>query len=200
MFSGIITHRGKIKRILSLKGALDVFIEAQQLLRTRDGESISVNGVCSTVVRASQNSLQFHYMPETLRKTNLGKFKAGDMLNLEPSLTLSSLLGGHLVLGHVDGLGRIRKIAKDGSARIIRIAIQKTLLPYIVPKGSVAVEGVSLTVVKKFKNGFTVSLIPYTLAHTNLGEKRVGDTVNIECDIIAKYLKGLLTTKRHANK
>lgn len=131
-------------------------------------------------------------MPETLRRSTLGGLRKGDSVNLERSLTLSSLIGGHLVQGHVDATGVIRSFKDEGEAKICEIAVPRRLSRYIVEKGSIAVDGISLTVVRSWPGGFTVSLLAYTLSRTTLGSKRAGDKVNLEADLIAKYLESLV--------
>ena len=170
---------------------------ANTLRKVKAGESISVNGVCSTVKKAGKN-ISFEYMPETLKLTNLGLLKKGDMVNLETSLRFGDKLDGHIVLGHIDGKGKILKIKKEGNSQVFEISPVRGRegsqrpsasngMKFLVYKGSVAVEGISLTVAKVLPNSFIVKIIPYTLKHTNLGSKKVGDAVNLEFDILAKY-------------
>ncbi len=200
MFTGIITATARIKKLSRQGGIVSAVIQKPRKFKVYHGESISVNGICSTVVRASGGTLTFEYMAETLRKTNIGSLKSGDLVNLEQSLAWGGRLHGHFVTGHVDTRGTTTRIRREGNSRVLRIKIPAQLLRYIVPKGSVAVEGVSLTVVEKYRAGFSVALIPYTLTRTNLGEKRAGDAVNIECDMIAKYLGEMSAKHRHAGK
>lgn len=151
-----------------------------------------VEGVCSTVQSSNKSSFQVVYMPETLRKTTLGSLRPGDKVNLERSLTLRSLIGGHLVQGHVDTTARISGIRNEGEAGIYTFEISSRFSRYIVPKGSIAVDGISLTVVVSRRSGFECSLLAYTLNHTTLGSKRRGQRVNIETDILGKYVERLL--------
>jgi riboflavin synthase len=202
MFTGIITHRSVILSALRRKNGLRVTLRKPASFRARAGDSVSVNGICSTAVHTSKNSIEFDYMPETLSKTNVREWRRGTPVNLEASLTLQTLLSGHLVTGHVDAVGKVQKISHGGSSETFTIDLSPTLMRYIAPKGSVTIDGISLTVVQKMHNSFSISLIPYTLRVTNLGMKRVGDSVNIETDILAKYLGEMLISKKrnHAKK
>jgi riboflavin synthase len=159
--------------------------------KLRVGESVSVEGVCSTVAKLNGRLFQATYMPETLRRTTLGALGAGSRVNLERSLRLSSLIGGHLVQGHVDGTARISKVTPEGEAKIYEFETAKGVSRYIVEKGSIAVDGISLTVVKTAPERFAVSLLRQTLERTTLGGKGVGDRVNIEVDLLAKYIEKL---------
>ena len=200
MFTGMIQHRSRVENLSQRKGILMAVVQKPKGLRAMRGASIAVNGICSTVTKITSTSIAFEYMPETLRKTNIGKLRVDNIVNIETSLTPASLLDGHLTMGHVDTVGRIANIAREGSARTFTVTMPKTFLTYIAPKGSVAMEGVSLTVVHKTSQGFSVSLIPYTLSHTNLGTKEVGDAVNIECDILAKYLHEMVGIRHNAKR
>lgn len=153
---------------------------------------MSVEGVCSTVQRTNGRVFRVTYMPETLRRTTLGSLRPRDRVNLERSLTLESLIGGHLVQGHVDTTARIRSVASDGEARIYAFDVPARFSRYIIEKGSIAVDGVSLTVVRARPGRFTVSLLAYTLHRTTLGKKAPGDRANIEVDVLAKYLERLV--------
>ncbi|HZA25545.1 MAG TPA: riboflavin synthase, partial [Dehalococcoidia bacterium] len=153
---------------------------------------IAVDGACLTVVDLGEGEFSVDLAPETLRRTGFGHLKPGDPINLERPLAVSDRLGGHIVQGHVDGTGRISSIRPESDCVIIRITSPKKLMHYIVEKGFVAVDGISLTVVQRGASSFTVSVIPYTLENTNLKGKRVGDRVNLEVDIVAKYVESLL--------
>ena len=186
MFTGIIKKTSKVKNTKPNKNGLVLEI-VNNLGKVRLGESITVNGVCSTVKKISKN-ISFEYMPESLRLSNLGLLQKGDLINLEQPMRLSDRLDGHIVLGHIDGKSEILKMIKEGNSKVFEIKIpSKEFKKFLVYKGSVAVEGISLTVAKVSKNSFIVKIIPYTLAHTNLGHKKVGDVVNLEFDILAKY-------------
>ncbi len=186
MFTGIISKTSKVKSIKSTQGGL--FLEVTNPFRdVRVGESISVNGVCSTVKKSGKN-IFFEYMPETLKLSNLSFLQKDDIVNTEQSMRMSDRLDGHMVLGHIDGRGKILDIEKEGNSKVFKIKIpDKKFCKLLVYKGSIAVEGISLTVAQTFKNNFIVKIIPYTIFHTNLKYKKVGDLVNLEFDILAKY-------------
>ena len=156
------------------------------------GDSIAINGVCLTVVKKNMNELSFDLSGETLRSTNLGDLKKGDRVNLEPSLSAGSKIGGHFVTGHVDAVGRIRRKAQSGDMLTFEIEAPPEVIGLLVEKGSVAVDGISLTVVDILKDTFTLVIIPHTAKLTTLGFKGPGDTVNIEADILGKYVARFL--------
>jgi riboflavin synthase len=156
------------------------------------GDSIAVNGACLTVVARREGEFSVDLSPETLRRTCLGALAAGHGVNLERPLAVSDRLGGHIVQGHVDATGRIASRTTEGDCLVLRVSSPKRLMPYIVEKGFIAVDGISLTVVKRGASSFTLSVIPYTLANTDLREKSVGHRVNLEVDIVAKYVESLL--------
>ena len=186
MFTGIIKKISKVKNKKSAQGGLSLQI-LNSLGKLKPGESISVNGVCSTVKRADKN-VYFEYMPETLRLSNLGLLKSGDIVNVEQSMRWGDRLDGHIVLGHIDDKGKVLSIKKEGNSRVFEIKVsEKNFMKFLVYKGSVAVEGISLTIAKVLKNSFIVKIIPYTLQCTNLKFKKEGDIVNLEFDILAKY-------------
>lgn len=179
---------GKIKRIIRRGKGLLLEVQAKALSRSaRLGDSLAVNGVCLTVMKKEKESLLFYASEESLSKTNLSKLRVGEEVNLESALTLSKQLGGHIVQGHIDGTGKIKKIFKKGEERRLVIAVDREVLRYIAPKGSVAVDGISLTVAKSLRDGFEVVVVPYTYQNTNLKHRKVGDLVNIEVDILSKY-------------
>jgi riboflavin synthase len=192
VFSGIVEATGTIVGLETRREQRVLTIRKPSTWKLREGESISVEGVCSTVQQTKRGAFQVTYMPETLRKSTLGGLRLRDEVNLERSLTLNSLIGGHLVQGHVDATGRIRKIKPEGEAKIYTFEVPARFARYIVPKGSIAVDGISLTVVDPRQNVFDVSLLAYTLSHTTLGKKGVGHRVNIEIDMLAKYIERLL--------
>lgn len=188
MFTGIVEEIGAIREVNRDR----LLIEAKKVLEgTRMGDSIAVNGVCLTVSSLGDSTFSVNIMPETLRRSNLGSLCYGDGVNLERALEFGGRLGGHLVLGHVDDLGRVMLVTHEECARIARISAPARLMPYMAEKGFIAVDGVSLTVVDFNEGSFTVSLVAYTLEHTTLGGKRSGDMVNLEVDIIAKYVERL---------
>jgi len=156
------------------------------------GESVAVSGVCLTVVDSASSALAFDLAEETLRVTTLGGLGAGDPVNLERPLRLDGRLGGHLVLGHVDGVGRVSGVRSEGDGTWVNVEVPARLRPLLIPKGSVAVDGVSLTVAALEEDAFAVALIPHTLAVTTLGQRRGGDPVNLEMDVIGKYVRGFL--------
>ncbi|MBL7124512.1 MAG: riboflavin synthase [Dehalococcoidales bacterium] len=186
MFTGIVEEVGKVS--LAQSGGL--VIDASKVLQGMEpGGSIAVNGACLTVTSFGDKSLSVDIMPETLNLTNLGRLGVGDEVNLERALTLEKQMGGHLVQGHIDDTGRVTSVARDGEAVIVRIQAPSQVMLYIVKKGFIAVDGVSLTVVDNDASSFLVSIVGYTREHTTLGSKRVGDLVNLEVDIIAKYVE-----------
>ena len=190
MFTGLIEELGVISSI----SQTDIWIESSIImddLVVKD--SISVNGACLTVVNIEENLFKVNVVPETLRRTDLGDLSVGDKVNLERSAQLGGRLGGHIVQGHVDGTAQITAYVKEGSAWLIDFEISKNLSRYIVEKGFVCVDGASLTVVNCDENTFTIALIPYTRDNTVLRYKGVGNSVNIETDIIGKYIEKLST-------
>lgn len=193
MFTGIIEEIGYVKRINQQSRSAQIEIKADKVLGdVAVGDSIAVNGVCLTVVAFDSQHFTADVMPETVSKTNLRELKPGSPVNLERALQLGGRLGGHIVQGHVDAIGTIVEKQILEIAIIYRIATEPELLQYVVPKGSVAIDGVSLTVVDVFQDSFTVSLIPHTAHETVLGEKKPGDRVNLESDIIGRYVKHLM--------
>jgi len=193
MFTGIVEEIGQV---LSLdKSSLTV--RAHKMLRGIEmGASIAVNGVCLTVTRFDKDSFAVDIMEETLRRTNLGGLKPGDRVNLEGALTLSKGLGGHLVQGHVDATGQIKSTSRLDQSLLITISAAPELMRYIVEKGFIAVDGISLTVVKRNESAFSVSIVGFTRENTTLGKIEVGDIVNLEADIIAKYVERYITGKK----
>ena len=192
MFTGIIEELGAV-----LERALDrITVSCRTVLTDADvGSSIAVNGVCLTVVDRGPGHLGFDLSEETLRRTSLGGLSPGDPVNLERPVTLTTRLGGHLVQGHVDGVGEVDRVeAEPAGGAWLTIRPPAELLRYLVDKGSVSVDGVSLTVAGADGDAFSVALIPHTLAVTTLGTARVGDAVNLEVDVLAKYVERLLTS------
>lgn len=184
---------GRVKALH--RGARSFTLQVEANLVVQDakvGDSIATNGVCLTVTNLDDHSFNADVMPETVERTALGQLKPGSPVNLERALTLQSRLGGHFVSGHIDGTGRIVACRQDDTALWLTIECDNKLLRYIIEKGSIAVQGVSLTVARVDEQSFSVSLIPHTQAVTTLHEARVGDLVNLENDIIAKYVEKLL--------
>ncbi|MFP3899013.1 MAG: riboflavin synthase [Dehalococcoidia bacterium] len=188
MFTGIIEEIGVAKEV----GQNRLAFEAAKVLEgTGVGDSIAVNGVCLTVVSLSDRGFSVDVMAETLRCTNLGRLRYRDEVNLERALALGGRLGGHLVLGHIDDTGGVVDVTREESARLMRISAPARLMPYIVSKGFIAVDGVSLTITAFDDASFVVSLVAYTEEHTTLGRRMTGDLVNLEADIMAKYVQRL---------
>lgn len=183
MFSGIIQTVGEVISVAS--GAFGIR-DKEIAERSTLGSSVAVAGVCLTVAKKIGDTLLFAVMPETLKKTTLGQKKVADRVNLEPALRVGDELGGHFVYGHVDGVGEVQAVRADGEATLVTIQISKELMRSLAPQGSVAVDGVSLTVARQKADAIIVSLVPYTLEHTTLGQLRTGDGVNIECDMLVK--------------
>jgi riboflavin synthase len=205
LFTGIIEDLGTIQQIKSSSnGAVITIRTALPTARIAIGESIAVSGCCLTVVRKARTSLVMDVSAETLRRTSLGTLKLSDRVNLERCLTLNKLLGGHLVSGHVDGIGRIVSIKPEGDSRLYTFEIGSNESRYLVEKGSVALDGVSLTVFAISGRRFKVALIPHTLKMTTLGCKQAGSTVNVESDVLVKYVERILgdsgLDQRHGRK
>ncbi len=192
MFTGIVEEVGKV--ISSRPGQLTV-TAGKVLEGVELGGSIAVNGVCLTVTGFGAGSFTVSIMAETLRRSNLGSLRIGDRVNLERPLTLNKPLGGHLVQGHVDATGRLVSIRAEDNALIPRFAAPPEVMQYIVEKGFIAVDGISLTVISREEDAFEVSIVGFTREHTTLGSRRVGDIVNLEADIIAKYVERLTQAK-----
>jgi riboflavin synthase len=193
MFTGIVQTTGVVQAVRPGATHTRLAIEAPKLPRPiSTGASISVSGVCLTVTTSDPSSLEFDVIPETLSRTTLGSLRTGSHVNLEPSLRAGDPLDGHVVQGHIDGVARVNAISKDKDGHTVRFEADETLMSYIIPKGSVAIDGVSLTVAKVFGDEeFSVALIPTTLALTTLGQLRIGDRVNIETDI---FVRTIVTT------
>jgi len=194
MFTGIIEEIGTLSRIERGASFCHLTIQASRVLEDcKDGDSIAVNGICLTVTRHSANSFVVDAMAETVRRTNLGNLKSGDRVNLERSLRVIDRMGGHIVAGHVDGVGTIAGLRTEDIATIMTVSLSPALTKYIAVKGSVCIDGVSLTVTEVSNSSFQVSLIPYSKENSTLGLKRAGDSVNIEVDMLARYLERLIS-------
>ena len=197
MFTGIIEELGRIKEISAKGSNLRLRIKVSKVLNgLKVGDSININGACQTVIETDADSFTVEAVEETLRKTNLGQLKRNDLVNLERPLRFSDRLGGHLVTGHIDCLGKIKSTAKKDGSFLYEFELPEKYLVYLVEKGSAAVDGISLTLVEVLQDSFSVSIIPFTLENTTLGTKGVGDLVNIETDMIGKYVERILTSKR----
>jgi riboflavin synthase len=193
MFTGIIEEVGRVN---SVRPGNLVITAGKVLQGLELGGSIAVNGVCLTITSFATNAFSVDIMSETLKRSNLGLLSAGDRVNLERPLALGGPLGGHLVQGHIDATGRVASIGWDGEAMVIRFEAPPEVMRYVVEKGFIAVDGVSLTVVAKDTSSFQVSVVDYTRQNTTLGDRRVGDSVNLEVDIIAKYVEQLSPARR----
>jgi riboflavin synthase len=188
MFTGIVEEIGIVKETSRDRLAF----EAHRVVEgTRTGDSIAVNGVCLTVVSLENRGFSVDVMPETLRRTNLGRLHYNDRVNLERAVVLGGRLGGHLVSGHVDETGEVLDVSSEEEARIMKISAPAELMSYMVDKGFIAVDGISLTIIDVDDSSFVVSLVGYTMKNTTLGGKRAGDLVNLEADVIAKYVENL---------
>ena len=196
MFTGIVEEVGHVRSLESQSQGAGVGRLAISATKVMDGlkvgDSIAVNGACLTVVSRSDDGFSVELAPETLRRTNLGSLQVGQRVDLERSLAVSDRLGGHIVQGHVDATSKVSSTRPDGDCVIMGFRAPKRLGRYIVEKGFVAVDGISLTVAKRGASYFTASVIPYTLENTVLKERHVGDAVNVEVDILAKYVESLL--------
>ena len=193
MFTGIIEEIGTLSRIDRTAGSSQLAIRASDVLDDcKLGDSIAVNGVCLTVARRFTDGFVADVMTETMRRTNLGDSRVGDRLNLERSLRLSDRLGGHIVAGHIDEVGAIAELKPENIATLMTVEVSPALVKYIAVKGSICVEGVSLTVTDVSNSSFQVSLIPFSKENTTLGSKRVGNTANIEVDMLARYVERLI--------
>jgi riboflavin synthase len=192
VFSGIVEEIGAVSAV----SGSGLSIKAEAILADlKPGDSVAVNGVCLTVTSIKGKTFNINVMPETLRRSNLSALKAGDAVNLERALTLSGRLGGHLVQGHIDATGAVSRIEWEGDAELLTIAAPPEVMRYIVDKGFIAVDGLSLTVVERTAETFTVSLVTYSRSHTTMGLKNPGDRVNLEADIIAKYVEKLVSSR-----
>ncbi len=190
MFTGIIEEVGTVRSVTKGARSVSMLISADVVASDlKLGDSVNTNGACLTVTGVSLNSFTVDVMPETMRKTSLGSLKPGSLVNLERALQLSSRLGGHMVSGHIDGTGLIRQLKKEDNAVWITVQAGPEILRYLIPRGSVSLEGISLTVVRADEASFEVSLIPHTMAVTTLRDKKPGDSLNIECDMVAKYIE-----------
>ena len=193
MFTGIVEEIGVIKEIKKGEKSSKLFIKANKVLNQLNiGDSIATNGVCLTVTDLNNDSFEADVMAETLRRSNLESFNIGSEVNLERALSLEKRLGGHIVSGHIDGIGTLTSFIKEDNAIWITVKASMNILKYIVHKDSITIDGISLTVAYVDDSCFKVSIIPHTARETTLLNKKVGDTVNLECDLIGKYVEKLL--------
>lgn len=191
MFTGIVQEMGIVETVLET--GLTV-VASKTLTNLSEGDSISVNGACLTVTARDDRCFSVDLVPETIKRTNFAGLSEGDLVNLERALTVTDRFDGHIVQGHIDGIGMIQEISVDRDSLLIRVSAPPEIMRYVVEKGFIAVDGTSLTVVTCTREVFSFALIPYTRDNTVLGRRKVGDFLNLESDIIAKYVEGLLQT------
>jgi riboflavin synthase len=200
LFTGLIFELGDIVSLERRGNSARLFLDAKALSQeAKLGDSIAINGTCLTIVEIRGTTLAFDISDETLKSTNLGELKVRDRVNLEPALRLSDRLGGHFVTGHIDGVGRMRSKSLEGEVYKIVIETEPWIAEYLVEKGSVAVDGISLTVVDLLRDGFSLVIIPHTAKLTTLGLKSAGDRVNVEVDILGKYVSKYLKKGKDSN-
>lgn len=196
MFTGLVEETGEVLELVQEGRTARLTVRAALVPEdAKLGDSIAVNGCCLTVVAQETDRLTFDAVPETLARTNLGDLKPGDRVNLERPLAVGARLGGHFVQGHIDGVGTVLAVRPEENAVVMEIGVPPELRRYMVEKGSVAVDGVSLTVAEVLPEAFTVWTIPHTRAVTTLGQRQVGDPVNLECDLLGKYIERLLAER-----
>ncbi len=194
MFTGLIEEVGTLSRVVEMAGGKRLFINGQRVLEdAKVDDSIAVNGVCLTVVQVEKDGFWVEAVGETLSKTTVGRWRVGEALNLERALRLADRLGGHLVQGHVNGVARIAALQKFGENYALDVEVPMELLRYVILEGSIALDGISLTVARLQGHRVGISVIPHTMQATNLNTKKVGDLLNVEVDVLAKYVERLLT-------
>jgi riboflavin synthase len=201
MFTGIIEEIGRVKRTSANGSNLLLTVEAPEVSRDlKVGDSVNINGACQTVIQAKPGHFVVEAVQETQKRTNLGQLGIGDWVNLERAMRPTDRLGGHLVTGHVDFVGSIKSIARKGTSHVFEFTFPQGYGTHFVEKGSAAVDGISLTVVDVTTDSFSVSVIPFTMRSTTLGVKRVGDSVNVETDLIGKYVGRILSHRKQRSK
>ena len=201
MFTGIVEEIGIIKDIKKNSQSASLLIACKKVLEgSQIGDSIAVNGVCLTVTSIGSNEYSADVMAETLDRSSLGNLKKGDRVNLERAMPANGRFGGHIVSGHIDGIGKIASIDKDEMAVWYKIETSEKILKYIVEKGSIAIDGISLTVAKVTSKDFCVSIIPHTQGNTILSDRKISDIVNLENDIVGKYVEKLIGNKKEESK
>ena len=189
MFTGLVEELGSVRRLERLRDGGRLTVQARTVLEgTRLGDSIAVNGACLTVVELQKDGFTVDFMAETLERTTIGWLSAGASVNLERSLAIGGRAGGHLVLGHVDAVGEVLAVRPTGVATLLRFSLPESVAPCVAPKGSIAIDGISLTVIGVDEQGFEVGIIPHTLKQTTLGAVKVGARVNLEADVLARYV------------
>ncbi|MCE5313927.1 MAG: riboflavin synthase [Armatimonadota bacterium] len=196
LFTGLVEEIGTVKSLVV--GTVGRLVVASGVVASDVviGDSVAVNGTCLTVTSIGDNELSFDAVPETLSRSTLKNLRPGDKVNLEASLRVGKMVGGHFVQGHVDGIGKIESINRLAESVVIRVSAPPEIMRYVVEKGSIAIDGISLTVASEDDSGFTVSVIPHTLDVTTLGLRRVGDSVNLEADIIGKYIEKFVNARK----
>jgi riboflavin synthase len=194
MFTGIVKQLGRVEAVESSADGARLRISAQLAAELGEGDSVAVNGACLTATTVTDDAFEADVMHQTLELTTLGELEPGSQVNLELPLRATDRLGGHVVQGHVDGTGTVEGISDDGFAKRLGVELPDELLPYVVEHGSIAIEGVSLTIAELNDDGVEVSLIPETLERTTLGAAEPGDRLNIECDVLARYVRRQLET------
>jgi riboflavin synthase len=200
MFTGIIEDLGVIKKIEKNIKSMSMVIESHMLEDVKLGDSIATNGLCLTVTHLEQQAFHVDIMVESVDKSNLGYLKVGDQVHLEKAMRMGDRFGGHMVSGHIDGVGKLTKIYQEENAYWVDIEIPSHLRKYAVLKGSIAIDGISLTIARKTNDGISVSIIPHTATHTTLLNKNIGDYVNLEMDMMIKYVETLMTLKEDSEK
>lgn len=199
MFTGLIEEIGKVQSVVKSTKSAKITIKANKVLEEiKLGDSISTNGVCLTATEFTANNFTVDVMAETMRRSNLHRLSPGDEVNLERALKVGDRLGGHIVSGHIDGMGTIANYENEDNAVWITITASPEILKYIVQKGSIAIDGISLTVAYVDETDFKVSIIPHTKEVTTLLRKKIGDIVNLECDLVGKYIEKLILSKEQA--
>lgn len=200
MFTGIIEEVGRVKNIKSGMKSAVLTLEARIIFEDlKLGDSVAVNGVCLTAASIEKNTFTADVMHETIRRSSLGDLAIGSPVNLERAMAADGRFGGHIVSGHIDGMGMIQSIKQDDNAVWYTVAVERDLMKYIIPKGSIAIDGISLTVVDVGQESFRVSIIPHTAKETILSRKKAGDKVNLENDVIGKYVEKLLSHRQPVN-
>jgi riboflavin synthase len=204
MFTGIIEEIGIIKEFSKNNKNALIIIECQKVIEsnniaTKIGDSIAIDGVCQTIIALNKKTFSVQVSEETLKVTTFSKFHAGKKVNLERALAIGERFGGHIVSGHADGMAKLKNIQQKGQFYDLKFEVEKDLIPYIVKKGSVSLNGISLTVADIVSNEFSVAVIPHTFKNTNLLNLKSGDFVNIEVDILAKYVENFLSTNNNSN-
>ncbi|MCJ7509076.1 MAG: riboflavin synthase [candidate division Zixibacteria bacterium] len=201
MFSGIIEETGQIKNLSRRGSPLAITVKASTVLEDlKIGDSVNIDGACQTVVRVNKNEFAVEAVEETLKKTTFGNLKIGQLVNLERAVKASDRLGGHILTGHIDCKGKIDSIKDKNGSHIFEISLPQSNLKYLIEKGSIAVDGISLTIVEVKPKSLTVSVIPHTIKNTNFVFKKIGDEVNIELDIIGKYIEKMVHSKSPKSK